>query len=543
VLGRSHRAQVSLAIHFTAPDQSKTFIGETLDVSSTGFSVQVRTEGPLPSIILAGILPADIPGDAIVCKAQLVWRGGVVRGLKRASYRITSIAHRSQERLDQLIQASIGGLVRELRGFSLLADCAEADLATLLGLARTREIAAGRTLYESSAGHAGIYVLLSGEVAVASRDAGTVHLGPGGVAGRWPGAPVSDLTVTAVSDVRLLYVSPAIASEALERIPDLVARLRDERAGAAPAATAERPVRAHLPRELLEIPTPPPLLRRLLDGLTDPGLSVSGLTTILGPEPGLADLLQRTLGEPPLGPATPPAGLGQLAERLGLRPTVSLAILAVLCRTLRDESSREEAMPVWAHCLATAHFAEEIGGHLPAADAAGEREVPLCRERLFVEGVLHDVGMIVLLQKFPGHFVRLRGAIPRCGSLEAAERELHEVGHAELGYRVAKAWQLPEPIPLTIAAHHDPHLWVRVTRDPPELAARLRRHPNLAVISLADLLARRSDIGVEFDARPPELPAALHESLGLSGSTVLAIAGRAPIVRARTEALLRGFLA
>ena len=92
VLGRTHRAQLSFPIHFTAPDRSKTYIGETIDIASTGFSVQVQTDEPLPTTILAGILPSRVAGDAILCKARMVWQGGISQGLGRASYKIVSIA-------------------------------------------------------------------------------------------------------------------------------------------------------------------------------------------------------------------------------------------------------------------------------------------------------------------------------------------------------------------------------------------------------------------------------------------------------------------
>ena len=102
-LGRTHRAPMRFPIHFTAPDRSRTYIGETMDISSSGFSVQVKTDDPLPTIILAGILPSEIAGDAILCKARAVWQGGLAGGTKRASYKITSIARQSQERLDSVI--------------------------------------------------------------------------------------------------------------------------------------------------------------------------------------------------------------------------------------------------------------------------------------------------------------------------------------------------------------------------------------------------------------------------------------------------------
>jgi fructose-1-phosphate kinase PfkB-like protein len=129
-------------IHFTAPDKSRTYIGETTDISSNGFSVQVRTEDPLPTIIVAGILASEAAGDAILCKARVVWQGGLAGGIKKASYKLTSISQKSQERLDTLIQESVAGLVAELQRYPLFLRSSREELETLLHLARSRDLPA-----------------------------------------------------------------------------------------------------------------------------------------------------------------------------------------------------------------------------------------------------------------------------------------------------------------------------------------------------------------------------------------------------------------
>jgi HD-like signal output (HDOD) protein len=575
LLGQSHRAQADFAIHLTAPDRSKTYIGETVDISSSGFSVQVRTDDPLPPIILAGILPTDIPGDAIVCKARLVWRGGVVRGLKRASYRIISIAHRSQDRLDQLIQQSLAGLVAELGAFPPFAVSTAADLELLLALGRTREIAAGRTLYESSAGHAGIYIVLAGEVAVASPQDHAGPHGPGSIIGRWPGSPITEMTATVISDVRVLHLSPTVSAEIQQRMPRIVTLIQDALNRPAPVAPSgaalPRQMRVHLTRDLLEIPTPPDVFHALLDCLADPDFSGNDLAVIIEQEPALVGWMLGVLSGPPLGSTSGVDTIARAIEWLGWQPTANLALTGVLLQTLHGGAAEPLARTIWTHCIATGYFAHMIGEQmheeLVMSGAPASRPVPRVaaeafapeatiepdlfeaqaigvslphRRRLFLEGLLHDIGLLVMQQKFPEHFARVRAAIPRAGSLDRAEHELLEIDHGQIGYRVAKAWRLPEPIPAVIAAHHEPERWATSLLDREELSRRLRERPFVTAVSLADLMARRSEIGGELDPAPPEIPAVIPEALGLPDSEVQAILARAPIIRARVEAVLRG---
>lgn len=566
VLGRTHRAQAGFAIHLTAPDQSKTYIGETIDISSSGFSVQVRTDDPLPPIILAGILPGDGPGEAIVCKARQVWRGGVMRGAKRASYRIFSIAPRSQERLDRLIQQSLAGLVAELSDFSIFASSSPAELEALLGLGRTREIAAGRTFYEASAGHAGVYIVLAGEAERAAPHDRSRHVGPGGVVGRWPGTPIVEATATAITGLRVLYLSPAVAAEAEQRIPRIVACLQEALAQPPERATPEPapapPARARLARDLLEIPTLPGVFHAILDCLSDPTIRGEDLALIVEQEPALAGRLLGVLSTPPIGTYAGVDAVSDAIESFGLPPTANLALASVLLRTLQMGPVTPVTRAIWMHCLAAAHFAEAIAERTPPdllaeavpdalPEAAVERDPlagpspgpvqPRC-QHLFLQGLLHDVGLILMQQKFPEAFARVQAAVPRVGSFERAERELLEIDHGQIGYRMAKAWRLPEPIPAVIASHHDPERWARTLTDRAELAGRLREQPCLTIVALADLLARRIEVGSEFDSEPAALDDAIPEALGLSASDLQAILAQEPLVRARCEMLLNRLL-
>jgi len=562
VLGRTHRAQAGFAIHFTAPDQSKTYIGETLDISSNGFSVQVHTDDPLPPIILAGILPGDRPGEAIVCKARQVWRGGVVRGVMRASYRIFSIARRSQERLDKLIQQSLAGLVSELSDFPLFASSSPAELEVLLGLGRTREIAAGRTFYEASAAHAGVYIVLAGEAELATPPAHSCHLGPGGVVGRWPGTPIAETTATAVTDLRVLYLSPAIAAEAEQHMPRVVARLQEALAEPVETVAPALPARFHRTRDLLEIPTLPGVFHAILGCLSDPVVRGEKLAMIVEQEPALAGRLLSVLSAPPLGSHAGIDAVSDAIESFGLPPTANLALASVLLRTLQTGPVTPVARELWMHCLVAAHFANEIAGRMPeerlagAAPAAAPEvfsEPDLRDDRLpdvtrpvrqhqFLQGLVHDVGLILMHQRFPDDLTRVRNAVPRAGSFERAERELLEIDHAQLGYRMAKAWRLPEPIPTVIALHHEPERWIRTLSDRDNLRQRLREQPSLTIVALADLLARRTAAGGEIDPQPITLDAAIPAALGLSASDLHAILAQEPVICARCEMLLNRLL-
>ncbi len=78
-------------------------------------------------------------------------------------------------------------------------------------------------------------------------------------------------------------------------------------------------------------------------------------------------------------------------------------------------------------------------------------------ERLFVQGVLHDIGRLVIFQQLP----ELSRDILLVASGDdevqtAAERDMLGFSHAEVGFALLKRWQLPESVLTSVRYHHEP---------------------------------------------------------------------------------------
>ncbi|PLX63066.1 HDOD domain-containing protein [Sedimenticola selenatireducens] len=112
-------------------------------------------------------------------------------------------------------------------------------------------------------------------------------------------------------------------------------------------------------------------------------------------------------------------------------------------------------------------------------------------DRLFVMGVLHDIGRLVMFQQRP---IESRDILliskGRDDLIVAAEREVLGFTHGEVGFELASDWQLPSPISSAIRWHHLPE---QATADPMECY--------LVYIAniLADSLVWESDLKVELD--------------------------------------------
>jgi HD-like signal output (HDOD) protein len=78
-------------------------------------------------------------------------------------------------------------------------------------------------------------------------------------------------------------------------------------------------------------------------------------------------------------------------------------------------------------------------------------------ERLFVAGLLHDLGQLLIYHKLPEEAQRiLRRSEALDEPLFLSERHLIQIDHAMVGGALASLWELPELLRLAIRFHHEP---------------------------------------------------------------------------------------
>jgi HD-like signal output (HDOD) protein len=150
---------------------------------------------------------------------------------------------------------------------------------------------------------------------------------------------------------------------------------------------------------------------------------------------------------------------------------------------------------LWLHCLSVSWIARELALVTKAAEPS----------EAMIAGLLHELGIIILVSKFPIHFIQLLDLINSGQPLQDAETTLN-LRHEAIGYQLAKNWGLPQVFQEVILFHHYPHL--------------CPNHAKLAsIINLADNLAHRSGYGLTIESSSIDLPKILA-TLGLKIETL-----------------------
>jgi HD-like signal output (HDOD) protein len=111
-------------------------------------------------------------------------------------------------------------------------------------------------------------------------------------------------------------------------------------------------------------------------------------------------------------------------------------------------------------------------------------------ERLFVAGLLHDIGSLLVYNRAPETARDLiLAARGNEGVLYRTEHQAFGFSHADLGGLLLEQWRLPDPLQQAVRHHHDP------------AAAGTHGRMEAAIVHIADALANHREQGA-FSAEP-----------------------------------------
>ncbi len=218
------------------------------------------------------------------------------------------------------------------------------------------------------------------------------------------------------------------------------------------------------------LPALPAVVPRILALAADPEVGAREITGVVSRDPALAADVLKVANSAYYGFRREIDSLDRAVALLGVNMVRSLAVSVGVARALppaRTEGFRQADL--WVHSAAVTTAVRGLCRRAGRADG----------EQLFLAGLLHDVGKVVLAHHFPGPFARALAAA-RADGVPLPEAEQSEVGldHAAVGGMLLDRWNFPEVLRSPVAGHHGG-----------------RADGAVALVAAADALARRAGIG------------------------------------------------
>lgn len=216
----------------------------------------------------------------------------------------------------------------------------------------------------------------------------------------------------------------------------------------------------------------PEIYLRLQRTIDDPEHTREQVAEILAHDPALSARVLRIANSSYYGFSRSIATVNEAVGIIGELDLRNLALAASLVGSLAAlDRSGVDLDRFWQHSLRTAILARLI------ARAAGG-----CNpETLFLAGMLHDLGILVIYQQDPDLALAVGRQVSELHQLrDQAERELLGFDHAEVGGLLIEAWGLTPELVELVRCHHQYQL--------------ARKHPRATqILALANLLAIDDD--------------------------------------------------
>jgi len=132
----------------------------------------------------------------------------------------------------------------------------------------------------------------------------------------------------------------------------------------------------------------------------------------------------------------------------------------------------------------------------------------LHKERLFVSGLLHDVGHLVMSHLIPDlvQVMKYRAQMANIPIYEA-ERDVYDIDHAVVGAELLKIWSLPKSLHEVILHHHEPEKSTDYVLE-------------TSIVHLANSIAKLGESGSTDLNQAPRISPVAWEVTGLSPDVI-----------------------
>jgi HD-like signal output (HDOD) protein len=209
-----------------------------------------------------------------------------------------------------------------------------------------------------------------------------------------------------------------------------------------------------LVNKTMDLPTIPEVLVRLNQVIADDDASSEDVARVIATDPAISTNVLRIVNSAYYGLQVRVSSIGLAVSIMGFSMTKKVALKAAVFSVFgkRDlQIPHFDPMAFWRHSVFTGVAARTLG-------AASQRLGGLQPEDLYICGLLHDIGKILMLEKATAQYRHVLEEAAGSGRPEMEiEEEVFGFTHADVGSVLGVKWFLPEDLTVAIRYHHAPH--------------------------------------------------------------------------------------
>lgn len=194
--------------------------------------------------------------------------------------------------------------------------------------------------------------------------------------------------------------------------------------------------------------SPPDICINIFELIESQTASTTDLGNVIAQDPNLTARLLKIVNSPYYQFSTRIDTVSRAITVIGVRELSSLVLAVSAAKTFANIPNEVVNIDTfWRHSIYTALIARELA----------KRCDVLHTERLFIAGLMHDIGSLIIYHRVPtaalAVLIRAKGNEQRLYELE---NELLGTNHAEIGGLLLEQWRLPKILRAAITHHHQP---------------------------------------------------------------------------------------
>ncbi len=243
-----------------------------------------------------------------------------------------------------------------------------------------------------------------------------------------------------------------------------------------PPPPIKEKILALIKREDTSLPALPVIVTQILKATSNPKTSSDDLAAIISHDPGITNQLLRLANSVYYGQRTRVDTIKRSISVIGFDEVIGITLGMKLLSAFATKSSglTLDMKALWIHAIGTATAAKEIATRTNSAIA----------RKIFIPGLLHDIGKVVFSIYFRDEYKRVReSAMEKRETLYRVEPAVFGMDHGVLAGLLMRRWRFPDNILYPCRFHHNP-----------EASPVAHRHPAL-ILNMADYLCHKAHIG------------------------------------------------
>lgn len=268
------------------------------------------------------------------------------------------------------------------------------------------------------------------------------------------------------------------------------------------------------------LPTLPEIVLELHAALDDELSSDREIAGIIERDPALASRLLRVANSAFFSVGDRVGGVLAAIQRLGVNRVRSLCIVLEIVKWSSARSRDFDHREFWSHSAAVGLVAQRLGQMPKIRPGVDPND-------LYMAGLLHDVGILVLDQFFPERFqevLTVGGDFDM--PLWKLEAMVLGMDHGEIGGLLLGSWSLPTVITSMVTNHHHPDS----APDQLRMAS--------GIVRAAEALCSANEMGVSVERAIDEDATEMLTGLGLASDDIEALLSDFSEIREQAQRLL-----